>query len=103
MTGSCTSPRVNMSAMAWRTSSPTRNWRCEPPPGAVLSRCDFLRDIKNSTNSFVMAGFILAIHVLLRKKGGAFSKSRVRELDSQRALNRLHPVAFDHVALPHVL
>src|SRR5204862_263336 len=24
-------------------------------------------------------------------------------LDSQRALNRLHPVAFDNVALPHVL
>ena len=35
-TGSCTSPRVSISAIAWRISSPTRNWRCEPP--GVLSR-----------------------------------------------------------------
>jgi hypothetical protein len=37
------------------------------------------------------------------EKGGEKIRSRVRDLDSQRALNLLHPVAFDHVALSHVL
>ena len=30
-------------------------------------------------------------------------RSQLRDSNSQTALNLLHPVAFDHVALPHVL
>jgi hypothetical protein len=56
--------------MAWRTSSPTRNWRCEPP-GVLMSRCDFLRVIKKFSAVIV-------------REGGRSSPAR-EELDTPRS------------------
>ena len=52
ITGSCTSPRVSISAMAWRTSSPTRNWRCEPPGVAVAVVFCLRHGIPNFSSSW---------------------------------------------------
>src|SRR5687767_11310403 len=36
--GSPVSPRIRMSARAWRISSPARSWRCEGPAEPLVGR-----------------------------------------------------------------
>src|ERR1700730_7901037 len=76
-TGSCTSPRVSISAMAWRISSPTRNWRWVGP---FINAC------------LVCFGSFRLGRRPPHAAGGL-----------QRALHRLHAIALDDVADAHVL
>src|SRR6202043_783628 len=105
-TGSCTSPWASASASAWRTASPTRSWRCDGPTldsrccsgDMKTSSCD--RDARNGAAFARAGGSSIGFVTNFREASGG----RPREYRTlQRALHRLHPVAFDDVALAHVL
>src|SRR5215510_4346326 len=103
ITGSCTSPRASMSASAWRTSSPTRSWRCE---GVLVRAVSCWRRRAMTVLNFLMPG--LTGHPSFGEEGRARPVRAKRGLragdwNSQRALHRLHSIAFDDVADLHVL
>src|SRR5262249_15535123 len=94
-TGSCTSPCASTSATAWRTASPTRNCRCDGP--VTDSRC-WPRAMKPRGRSSHAQR--RGIFPRRRPNNGLLTNMRRR---SERALYDLHAIAFDHVALAHVL
>src|ERR1043166_7065569 len=94
-TGSCTSPCASTSASAWRTTSPTRSWRCDGP--ATDSRCcprDINFDLRSDRAQSRDAS------ARRRPNNGLLTNTRP---GLERALHRFHPIAFDDVALAHVL
>src|ERR1043166_7969700 len=93
--GSCTSPWESTSASAWRTASPTRNCRCDGP--AADSRCcprDINFDLRSGPRKMARCFLAPASRQCLLT-------NILRGLE--RALYSLHPIAFDNVALAHVL
>src|SRR6266581_1280556 len=102
-TGSCTSPCASTSASAWRTASPTRNWRCEGPaadsrccPRAIQSSRHQSSGLSASKSAALAPGSKRA--PCLREK---YEHNQIRA--SKRPLHHLDTVAFDDVALAHVL
>src|ERR1051326_2280892 len=94
-TGSCTSPCASTSASAWRTASATRSCRCDGP--ATDSRgCP--RDINSALRSD--RGQWRDASERRRPNNGLLTNTRC---GLERAQYRLHPIAFDDVALAHVL
>src|SRR5262249_19470324 len=94
-TGSCTSPCASTSESAWRTASPTRSCRCDAP--ATDSRC-WPRAMKSRTS--------IGPRTMMRNFPAQAAQQCLltnMRRRSERALYRLHAVAFDHVALAHVL
>src|SRR5260370_15135681 len=101
LTASCPSPCANSSATAWRTASPTRNWRCEGPLAG--SRCcprDISFNLVSIRRAFKGAGRApIGVGPVWPEQDARRLKLRT----SERALHRLHPVALDGVAGAHVL
>src|SRR5262247_200669 len=103
ITGSCTSPRASMSASAWRTSSPTRSWRCE---GALVRAMSCWRRRAMNVLNFLVPGLTRAStfgEAGWARPARAKRGLRARDWNSQRALHSLHSITFDDVADLHVL
>src|SRR5947209_2952732 len=121
ITESCTSPRASSSASAWRMSSPTRNWRCEGRRLLLVSRWRramvvLVRDHRPPIMPPAQAGRMTSSHrgrstlagITGRPASAGMTAKRRRGRtagvsNSQRALHRLHPIAFNDVTDLHVL